>query len=86
LTFGFLSCREEKRLRRKEDTLLRELRIFLRDIWAKINRESKFFMFRLVIDGILVPQGADPHPLFKRSKGKYKSFERVKHLPSSPLG
>ena len=38
--------REEKRLRRKEDALLRELRIFLRDIWAKINRESKFFMFR----------------------------------------
>ncbi len=47
-------CREEKRLRRKEDTLLRELRIFLRDIWAKINRESKFFMFRLVIDAVPV--------------------------------
>ena len=41
-----LTAREEKRLRRKEETLLRELRIFLRDIWAKINRESKFFMFR----------------------------------------
>ena len=41
-----LTEREEKRLRRKEETLLRELRIFLRDIWAKINRESKFFMFR----------------------------------------
>jgi len=41
-----LTAREEKRLRRKEDALLRELRIFLRDIWAKINRESKFFMFR----------------------------------------
>ena len=40
--------REEKRLRRKEEALLRELRIFLRDIWAKINRESKFFMFRSV--------------------------------------
>jgi hypothetical protein len=53
--------REEKRLRRKEEALLRELRIFLRDIWAKINRESKFFMFRLVIKffitGILTVNG-----------------------------
>ena len=45
-----LTEREEKRLRRKEETLLRELRIFLRDIWAKINRESKFFMFRAPVN------------------------------------
>ena len=45
-----LTQREEKRLRRKEETLLRELRIFLRDIWAKINRESKFFMFRAPVN------------------------------------
>jgi len=45
-----LTAREEKRLKRKEDALLRELRIFLRDIWAKINRESKFFMFRAPVN------------------------------------
>jgi len=45
-----LTAREEKRLRKKEDHLLRELRIFLRDIWAKVNRESKFFMFRLPVN------------------------------------
>ena len=33
-----LTAREEKRLRKREDTFLRELRIFLRDIWTK---ESK---------------------------------------------
>ena len=33
-----LTEREEKRLKRKEEGLLRELRIFLRDIWTKINR------------------------------------------------
>jgi SpoVK/Ycf46/Vps4 family AAA+-type ATPase len=48
-----LTAREEKRLRRKEETLLRELRIFLRDIWAKINRENKFFMFRYCCHVIL---------------------------------
>ena len=42
--------KEEKRLRRKEDSLLRELRIFLRETWNKINREQKFFMFRTEID------------------------------------
>ena len=41
-----LTEKEEKHLRRKEDTLLRELRIFLRDTWQKINREQRFFMFR----------------------------------------
>ena len=41
-----LTEREEKRLKKKEEALLRELRIFLRDVWNKINRESKFFMFR----------------------------------------
>ena len=45
-----LTEKEEKRLRRKEDSLLRELRIFLRDIWQKINREQKFFMFRMAVD------------------------------------
>ena len=33
-----LTEREEKRLRRKEETLLRELRIFLRDIWSKVSK------------------------------------------------
>ena len=41
-----LTEKEEKRLARQEDTLLRELRIFLRDTWQKINREQRFFMFR----------------------------------------
>ena len=41
-----LNEKEEKRLKRKEDALLRELRIFLRDTWQKINREQRFFMFR----------------------------------------
>ena len=45
-----LTEREEKRLTRKEDTLLRELRIFLRETWQKINREQKFFMFRTPVD------------------------------------
>ena len=76
-----LTEKEEKRLRRKEDAKLRELRIFLRyeplellctlilekgydkhfepkptlhifsrDIWQKINREQKFFMFRTAVD------------------------------------
>ena len=45
-----LTEKEEKRLLRKEDTLLRELRIFLRETWNKINREPKFFMFRTEID------------------------------------
>jgi len=45
-----LTEKEEKRLRRKEDGLLRELRIFLRDTWLKINREQKFFMFRTPVD------------------------------------
>ncbi len=45
-----LTEKEEKRLRRKEDSLLRELRIFLRDVWQKINREQKFFMFRVAVD------------------------------------
>ena len=45
-----LTEKEEKRLRRKEDSLLRELRIFLRETWNKINREQKFFMFRTEID------------------------------------
>ena len=45
-----LTEKEEKRLRRKEDTLLRELRIFLRETWQKINREQKFFMFRTPVD------------------------------------
>ena len=30
--------------------MLRELRIFLRDIWTKINRENKFFMFRMPVN------------------------------------
>ena len=41
-----LTEKEEKRLARQEDTLLRELRIFLRDTWQKINKEQRFFMFR----------------------------------------
>lgn len=45
-----LTEKEEKRLRRKEDALLRELRIFLRDTWQKINREQRFFMFRTAVD------------------------------------
>merc|ERR1712029_588932 len=45
-----LTEKEEKRLRRKEDAKLRELRIFLRDIWQKINKEQKFFMFRSPVD------------------------------------
>ena len=45
-----LTAREEKRLKKKEDHLLRELRIFLRDIWTKVNKESKFFMFRLPVN------------------------------------
>ena len=45
-----LTEREEKRLKRKEETLLRELRIFLRDIWTKINRDNKFFMFRMPVN------------------------------------
>ena len=45
-----LTEREEKRLKRKEEGLLRELRIFLRDIWTKINRENKFFMFRMPVN------------------------------------
>lgn len=45
-----LTEKEEKRLRRKEDNMLRELRIFLRETWNKINREPKFFMFRDPID------------------------------------
>ena len=45
-----LTEKEEKRLRRKEDGLLRELRIFLRETWQKINREQKFFMFRTPVD------------------------------------
>ena len=45
-----LTEKEEKRLKRKEDALLRELRIFLRDIWTKINRENKFFMFRMPVN------------------------------------
>lgn len=45
-----LTEKEEKRLRRKEEGLLRELRIFLRDTWQKINREQKFFMFRTPVD------------------------------------
>ena len=45
-----LTEKEEKRLRKKEERLQRELRIFLRDIWAKINKEQKFFMFRLPVD------------------------------------
>jgi len=45
-----LSEKEEKRLKRKEDALLRELRIFLRDIWQKINKDPKFFMFRVPVD------------------------------------
>jgi SpoVK/Ycf46/Vps4 family AAA+-type ATPase len=45
-----LTEKEEKRLRRKEDGLRRELRIFLRDIWQKSNREQKFFMFRTPVD------------------------------------
>merc|ERR1719447_2696327 len=45
-----LTEKEEKRLRRKEDTLLRELRIFLRETWQKINREQRFFMFRTAVD------------------------------------
>jgi len=45
-----LTAKEEKRLRRKEEHLLRELRIFLRDIWAKMNKESKFFMFRVPVN------------------------------------
>lgn len=45
-----LTEREEKRLKRKEEALLRELRIFLRSIWNKINREPKFFMFRMPVD------------------------------------
>jgi hypothetical protein len=77
VTSEFFPCREEKRLRRKEDTLLRELRIFLRDIWAKINRESKFFMFRLVIDGVPIPHEREyvhrvltpPPPSLSAAKG-----------------
>jgi hypothetical protein len=72
VTFEFFPCREEKRLRRKEDTLLRELRIFLRDIWAKINRESKFFMFRLVIDVVSAPHERStitPTPSLSAAKG-----------------
>ena len=45
-----LTEKEEKRLKRKEEALLRELRIFLRDIWTKINRENKFFMFRMPVN------------------------------------
>ena len=45
-----LTEREEKRLKRKEAGLLRELRIFLRDIWTKIHRENKFFMFRMPVN------------------------------------
>ena len=45
-----LTEKEEKRLKRKEESLLRELRIFLRDIWTKINRENKFFMFRMPVN------------------------------------
>ena len=45
-----LTEREEKRLKRKEAALLRELRIFLRDIWTKIHRENKFFMFRMPVN------------------------------------
>lgn len=30
--------------------MLRELRIFLRDIWTKINRDNKFFMFRMPVN------------------------------------
>lgn len=45
-----LTEKEEKRLARQEDTLLRELRIFLRDTWQKINKEQRFFMFRTAVD------------------------------------
>ena len=45
-----LTEKEEKRLKRKEGALLRELRIFLRDIWTKINRDNKFFMFRMPVN------------------------------------
>ena len=49
-----LTEKEEKRLRRKEDGILRELRIFLRETWNKINREQRFFMFRVPIDTVEV--------------------------------
>ena len=34
--------------------MLRELRIFLRDIWTKVIKESKFFMFRLPVNTLEV--------------------------------
>jgi len=78
-----LTAREEKRLKRKEDALLRELRIFLRDIWAKVNRESKFFMFRVPVNTEEVDDYLDyvKEPMdfekmhIKLDDGEYKSAQ-----------
>jgi len=41
-----LNERELKRLKKREEQKRRQLRIFLRECWNKINREQRFFMFR----------------------------------------
>ncbi|TRY67823.1 hypothetical protein TCAL_11123 [Tigriopus californicus] len=45
-----LTEKEIRKIKKKEQTRLRELRIFLREIWTKINRDQKFFMFRIPVD------------------------------------
>lgn len=54
-----LSEREKEQIERKEEATLRELRIFLREILAKMARNKLFYMFTRPVDIKEVPDYLD---------------------------